>query len=167
MLVVFVVQMVGLLSNTRLNLTLFSNASLEKGLVGNWTFDADELLLTSVSAEVRDRSSSEKHCNWQNHASTTVPGPLGQATQFDGVNDSVAVGNLGVNVQTVAFWVKADAQNEQPFVAVNGATANVGISSVEVGTQGTVLLPTGADAVFDATTPTSSICKRTTNLLLK
>jgi Concanavalin A-like lectin/glucanases superfamily/Domain of unknown function (DUF2341) len=103
----------------KVNTTVNTQPDLERGLVGHWTFDGPQVLLntTYVTAEIRDRIGG-LHGNWLNHASTTVPGRLGQAVQFDGVNDYVLVPDnaaltaLYEGQYTWAFWVKPNSFEE-------------------------------------------------------
>jgi hypothetical protein len=133
---------------TSLGLTLTSNPDLERGLIAHYTFDGDNLDLSANTAEVRNRVSASYFGNWLNHGTTTTQGPVGQAVRFDGTNDSVSVGNTGQTVKTVSFWVKAGATTEQPYVALNGTTAKVGLQdgNIEFGTGGVVTSTPGSVA---------------------
>lgn len=119
--------------------TLTSNPNLERGLVGHWTFDGPNMDTSSTTAEVLDRSGNGNHGNWIHHATTTTPGPLGQALKFDGIDDLVNVGDTGTTAKTIAFCVKANPAIGQPFVAASSTTSTVGITSLpEFGTNGVV-----------------------------
>jgi len=90
--------------------TIKSNTSLTNGLVGWWTFDGKDML-----TNVRDLSSSYATGSLilgtsGKTATTTVPGRLGQALSFDGVDDYVNVGDRGfIDLATTlsgCAWVK-------------------------------------------------------------
>ena len=69
------------------NLTLTTNPDLESGLVGHWTFDGPDLLQNAM-----DKSGSGNTAYLQGFtATTTTPGKIGQALEFDGSNDVVDV----------------------------------------------------------------------------
>jgi hypothetical protein len=97
--------------DTQIALTLSAQSSLEEGLVGHWTFDGANLDLTQVTAEVRDSSGNNRNGNWQEHASTTANGPLGQALSFDGIDDGVSFADQAAyspatNDITVGVWAR-------------------------------------------------------------
>src|SRR3990167_8880079 len=71
--------------------TLPTQPDLQTGLVGHWTFDGRDM-----GPNVRDRSGQGNHGNLVlgatgNTSTTTIPGKLGQALSFDGVNDYVTI----------------------------------------------------------------------------
>lgn len=95
-------------ATTKINKTIERPGDpLESGLVGHWTMDGKYM-----TPNVRDRSTSANHGNWNfgagTAATTTVIGKIGQALRFDGVDDYVSAGiNLsGASVVTVSFWAK-------------------------------------------------------------
>jgi hypothetical protein len=84
---------------------------LTEGLVGNWTFDGKDMDIGSSTKEVYDVSGQGNHGNWQNHATTTAIGKIGQGLQFDGVDDYVStvssnVFPTGALPRTVSAWIK-------------------------------------------------------------
>ena len=52
--------------------------------------------------------------DWLNHATTTVPGIIGQAIDFDGSNDYVRINNIFyvTTGYSIAMWVKGASQND-------------------------------------------------------
>ncbi len=85
-----------------------ANTALENGLVGHWTFDGADVDTSSTTGEIIDKKSTTRG-DWINHATTTVPGKIGQGIQFDGVNDYVStnrtIAQLGSGAKTIAIWV--------------------------------------------------------------
>ena len=65
------------------------NSSLTNGLVGMWSFDERD-----VTDKVYDRSGQNNHGTFVGGATSSakIAGRIGQALQFDGVNDHVGVG---------------------------------------------------------------------------
>lgn len=85
-----------------------ANAALTDGLVGHWTFDGKDL-----TPNVRDVSSNGVNGYLTNFTSTTTNiGKLGQALNFDGINDAVNLGNGVLEVLgdklTLSAWVNAN-----------------------------------------------------------
>lgn len=86
--------------------------NLNSGLIGHWTFDGNNLIQNAA-----DSSSSGNNGNLINFISTTtVAGKLGQALQFDGVDDHV----MGSTTQTIVLpvtmcaWFYHAAEATQP-----------------------------------------------------
>jgi len=80
------------------------------GLVGYWTFDGPDML-----TNVRDRSGQGNHGSLVGQASTTtVPGKIGQALNFDGVDDRVNTGSdfVGTNPMSISLWMNARSLGE-------------------------------------------------------
>ncbi|HEY4493342.1 MAG TPA: LamG domain-containing protein [Candidatus Paceibacterota bacterium] len=80
-------------ATSHVNTTLRTQPDLQNGLVGHWTFDGKD-----VGPNVLDKSGNANHGNavygtTGNTSTTTVPGRIGQALSFDGVNDYVLVNN--------------------------------------------------------------------------
>jgi len=97
-------------ATTHINKTITTNPDLENGLVLHYTFDGPGAVDTSSStAEIIDRSSEGENGDWQNHATTTAPGVIGQALNFDGgTSESILVSDYYrthfAEDFTVAFW---------------------------------------------------------------
>jgi hypothetical protein len=72
---------------THINTTITSNDALENGLVGHWTFDGPDI----TADQILDRSGSGNHGGFIGGATTSaaVVGKIGQALEFDGINDYV------------------------------------------------------------------------------
>lgn len=85
--------------------TTSCNTGLSCGLVGYWTFDGKNI----VNGVVKDMSGSGNDGNTVNIASSTfyAPGKIGQAGDFDGVDDRVQTGNniIGTNPVSVCAWI--------------------------------------------------------------
>lgn len=83
---------------------------LTNGLVGYWTMDGKDINLGTTTREVIDVSGRNNHGDWRNHASTTIPGKVGQGIEFDGVDDRVVIQNssgvIGLSVLSACAWVK-------------------------------------------------------------
>jgi hypothetical protein len=99
-------------SSFKLNAT--KRTELTDGLIGYWTFDGKDVDIGQVTAEVRDVSVSANHGDWQNHATTTAPGKIGQALRFldVGVDDRVSMGDQAVYDFSGSFslsaWVRIE-----------------------------------------------------------
>jgi len=100
-------------ASTEISLTLTSNPNLKNGLVGHWTFDGKDM-----TPNVRDKSGQGNHGGLilgasGNTSTTTVPGKLGQALEFDGVDDYVDVGTGSslnpISEMTIEAWFKTSA----------------------------------------------------------
>ncbi len=94
-------------ATTKINKTLTTNPDLENGLVGHWTFDGGDMDWASTTAETLDRSGNANNGDVTNFDKTSVrPGKIGQALDFDGVNDWVNVGDINIVKDiTIAAWV--------------------------------------------------------------
>lgn len=120
--------------------------TLTQGLEGWWTFDTADMDLTSSTAEVLDRSGNARNGDWQNDARTTVPGAIGQAIWFDGINDDVEIADNNAfspgttGAFSVSAWVNLDTLDPpdgiaQEFVSKGnggGYEWSVGIQSLRV-----------------------------------
>ncbi|MFC1775677.1 LamG domain-containing protein, partial [Patescibacteria group bacterium] len=90
------------------NKTLNSNPDLQDGLVGHWTFDGPDMI-----SNVADISGQGNNGSLVGQTSTTTsPGKIGQALDFDGDDDYVNVGDsadldITENI-TMSTWVKLD-----------------------------------------------------------
>jgi len=128
---------------TWLSLTLSTNPDLERGLIAHWTFDSAAVDRSTSTAEIRDRVASY-HLNWQNHATTTALGVLGQAIQLDGVDDYLGTTNLGSSVYTIALWVNFSTSSlSKNLVTLNGteyiSTNGSGNATATYQTAGTIV----------------------------
>ncbi|MCA9360714.1 LamG domain-containing protein [Candidatus Nomurabacteria bacterium] len=72
--------------------TTHSAGSLSDGLLGHYTFDGQDMDLANASGEILDKSGNSNIGNWVNHSKSTVIGKVGQAIDFDGVNDYISLG---------------------------------------------------------------------------
>jgi hypothetical protein len=95
-------------ATTRINQTIVTQPDLENGLVGHWTFDGPDLV-----NNVTDRGSGGNNGFLSSDftSTTTRPGKIGQALEFDGAGDDHV--NLGINAlgdlgdsMTIVAWVK-------------------------------------------------------------
>jgi len=94
-------------------------STLNSGLVGHWTFDGADTNWTTNT--VVDRSGNGNTGAMTNMSTSTSPakGKIGQALNFDGVNDKVVVNhsssiNLN-NAATFSLWIKALPQMQDPW----------------------------------------------------
>jgi Concanavalin A-like lectin/glucanases superfamily len=86
-----------------------NNDSLQKGLVGWWTFDGKDI----SGVQAYDRSGNGNRGTMTN-GPRLVSGKLGQGMGFDGVNDYVDIGtgpNLANKSFTIAAWIKRQVIN--------------------------------------------------------
>src|SRR3989344_5253607 len=116
---------------------------LTSGLVGHWTFDGPNML-----TNVRDSSGQGNNGSLIGQAATTtVPGKVGQALQFDGTDDYVNVGtglnsSLTVNdAFSLAFWLRSTGSSEISVIA------NADLDSPYVGME--VLIEADGDIRLD------------------
>ncbi len=103
--------------------TLTQGTSLDSGLVGLWTFDGKDTTWTSETAgTTRDGSGNNETGTLTSMERSIAPtiGKLGQAFDLDGTNDFIDSGNIG-NVQSVAFWMKADVTTSREIIALTAA----------------------------------------------
>ena len=98
-------------ATTHIGTTITTNPDLERGLVGHWTFDGPDLLQNAV-----DRSGQGNTGFLTGFTSTTTTeGAIGQALDFDGVDDYVDVGDkasldFGTSIDfTIGAWIKLSA----------------------------------------------------------
>ncbi|MCA9359602.1 LamG domain-containing protein [Candidatus Nomurabacteria bacterium] len=111
--------------------TATSSGSLASGLVGHWTFDGPDMDLFNSSAEVLDISGNDNHGNWLNHATTTTIGKIGQAIEFDGVDDYVyKSSNSSLDIEggeyTFSAWayMTKDTGADQHVLVQNPSSGN-------------------------------------------
>ena len=88
------------------------NLKLTSGLVGLWSFDGADVNWNTNKAT--DRSGQGNSGNITNMSTSTAPiiGKLGQALNFDGVNDYIDVGNPAIlrltSSYTLSAWAKTN-----------------------------------------------------------
>jgi len=84
---------------------------LEDGLVGHWTFDGPDMLTNVADSSGQGNDGSLVLGASGNTATTTSGGMIGQALEFDGVDDYVSASPSssleGASVFTVSFWASA------------------------------------------------------------
>jgi hypothetical protein len=104
-----------------------STDSLSSGLVGHWTFDGKNI----TNGRINDVSGQGNHGYAQNIATSTfyVSGQLGQAGNFDGVNDSIIISDANSldisNSFGISFWFKpSDLSQSQTYLL--GKLTNAG-----------------------------------------
>jgi hypothetical protein len=92
---------------------------LTEGLVGNWTFDGKDIDLASSTKEIYDASGQGNNGDWVSHATTTAIGKIGQAIDFDGVDDYISVPNaaqFNLFPMTASAWFKSTNKNSKSIV---------------------------------------------------
>src|SRR3989344_4635429 len=98
--------------STKVNVTLTTNPDLKNGLVGHWTFDGPDL--KQNAADVSGQGNTGYLTNFT--STTTTRGKLGQALQFDGVDDLINAGSAdnldNLAAITVSAWVKPKTMGE-------------------------------------------------------
>ena len=72
-------------------LTLTTNPDLERGLVGHWTFDGEDVNIATNVITDRSGSGNNGKTFGMDTATTTAFGKIGQAFEFDGVDDYISV----------------------------------------------------------------------------
>ena len=105
-----ILQLYQIGATSKIAKTLPGRDSLTSGLVGHWTFDGPDMLTT-----VADKSGQGNNGNLIHSGSgtTTAPGKIGQALNFDGVNDYVLTPfNVSTLTNfTISLWEKTDNPN--------------------------------------------------------
>lgn len=88
-------------------------ATAHAQMVARWTMDAANVIPSFPNAEIRDNSGFNNHADLKNRTASTVPGRVGQAIQFDGVDDYAnrdSFSGLPSNAITVSALVMLGAQ---------------------------------------------------------
>ncbi|MFA6432512.1 MAG: LamG domain-containing protein [Candidatus Paceibacterota bacterium] len=111
--------------------------SLDRGLLGHWTFDGKDMI-----SNARDSSGNGNDGNLANFVSTTtVPGKIGQALQFDGFNDhvqlteTVSMDMPSGGAMTATAWVKT-TDSFGSFFTLRSITNDFPMFSMCVGYNG-------------------------------
>jgi hypothetical protein len=96
---------------TTVGKTLTPAGSLQTGLVGHWTFDGKDMINNVADVSGQGNNGSL----FGQTSTTTVIGKVGQALEFDGVDDYVNTGDV-VNLNSVSSfsisgWFKQDDSN--------------------------------------------------------
>ena len=95
------------------------------GLVGNWSFNGQDMDWASTTAEALDRSGQGNNGNVI--GAKAVIGKVGQGLELDGVDDYIDCGNVYDGIKTVSFWIKANSLTEK-IIDLNG-TADIEVVS--------------------------------------
>jgi len=94
-----------LYEETRAILSASQNEFITDGLILNHTFDGPQIDWSNGSAEARDVSTGGNHGDVI--GAIALRGKIGQALQFDGVDDHVNVGDItDADEFSVSFWMK-------------------------------------------------------------
>src|SRR3989338_11541268 len=91
-------------ATTKFNVSKKQDPSLNQGLVGLWTFDAPDM--EGVAAY--DHSGNNNNGTLTNGVKKAI-GKIGQALNFDGVNDYVGninFGSISTSQLTQSYWIK-------------------------------------------------------------
>lgn len=151
--------------------TTQSTGSLSSGLVGHWTFDGKNI----TSGRIDDASGNANHGNTSGIATSTfyTRGVIGQAGNFDGTNDYVAMANsaswdFGTSDFAISLWVKPTSFSGYNGLVSgsyhNGAACSNGWS-LYTNTTGVVRLSTNC-AVSDLVTSVSAMTLNAWNHVL-
>ena len=82
----------GVFGSTAIGVTIKTNADITDGLVGHWTFDGKDMANGVVDSSGQGHTALLKvGASGNNTSTTTVPGRIGQAIDFDGTDDWVDV----------------------------------------------------------------------------
>jgi hypothetical protein len=112
-------------ATTQVNIPMTGNSNLTSGLIGNWTFDGPRLL-----QNVTDSSASGNTGFLKNFTSTTtLPGKIGQALNFDGVNDYVTMGDVAAvdaatNLSACAWVFHNTITTDDQIIGKNNGTTD-------------------------------------------
>jgi hypothetical protein len=102
-------------ATTYINKTITSNPDLENGLVGHWTFDGPDMDLSSSTAQLQERTGNGPNMALGGFTTSTtvVPGKIGQALAFDGVNDYANTPEANVPAYdsplTFSVWMRTNS----------------------------------------------------------
>ena len=100
-----VLQLYNMGANTRVNASQVGGGNLSQGLVGYWTFDGKDM----ANGKALDRSGSGFNASPISIATSTfyAPGKVGQALNFDGVNDRLTLSSSPITDFTLPFTICA------------------------------------------------------------
>ncbi len=83
--------------------------NLQSGLVGYWTFDGKDMYRNVADVSGQGNNGYYIAGAGTNTSTTTVPGKIGQAMNFDGTDDYVTAGNItaidSINQATLCGWM--------------------------------------------------------------
>jgi hypothetical protein len=102
---------------------------LYSGLVGHWTFDGKDV----VNGVILDRSGNGNNGNPSGISTSTFykAGKIGQAGNFDGVNDYVNIGDIdtldNATSFTICAWVKQPSINTTNYIVAKNNASSDGI----------------------------------------
>jgi hypothetical protein len=99
-----------------------SSINLSSGLVLH--FPMDETTGTTITDTISSKTGTMQ--GGLDAGNDSVPGRIGNALDFDGVDDyiDVASPNLPINDFTYAFWINADTTNDEAFIMVSDGAGN-------------------------------------------
>ncbi len=118
-------------------------------LVGYWSFDGPTML-TGVALDSSGNGKTGVLIGGHSTSTQRVPGMVGQALNFDGVDDYVSAGNVSDSVQSITFWMKIATSTTQAIIDFNGAatiTANSGTLTLNNFTGSTYIDGTSGSTV--------------------
>jgi len=100
---------------------------LDDGLVGWWKLDESP---SGAADEIQDFSGNANHGTSAGTMTSadSVSGKLGNALDFDGVDDFVDIGSTGQTVNTASFWIFAD-DISRGIVDFDGGTHSVEVAA--------------------------------------
>jgi hypothetical protein len=129
----------------RTSAELTTGSTLGQGLIGLWTLDGSDMNWTSMTAgTVFDRSGNNNTAtiNGMEAQSVRVPGKLGQALQFDGINDELTTTTQFTDPSpfSVSVWFKTTTVSGGKIIGFETNQTGTGCNDYDrhmyVGTDG-------------------------------
>ncbi len=110
-------------ATTKFNVSKKQDPSLNQGLVGLWTFDAPDM----AGVTAYDKSGNNNNGTLTNGVKKAI-GKIGQALNFDGVNDYVSVADdsslrMGTNSFAIVTWVNPASGGSAEYFVLRKSTA--------------------------------------------
>ena len=139
-------------ATTKFNVSKKQDAALNNGLVGLWTFDAPDM----AGVTAYDRSGQGNTGTLTNGPTKTI-GKIGQALNFDGVDDVVTLGTgiRPVLPVTISAWINPRAvTNKKGIFSTDRLSSSVHsgiyLSTGIIGAQGNLEVTYGSNTACDA-----------------
>ena len=140
-----------------------SSGQLASGLVGYWTFDGKNMV-NNVADSSGSGNTGYLQFGTAGNISTSsmqVPGKVGQALNFDGVDDYVtaSTGTVGNNF-TYSFWIKPNNLSSAPVILAGTTAANASaIRFCRIGGNGAGKVNCSVDGTSGGSAVTTTVLK--------